>query len=70
MRQPGRPHDIGNADAIKTILAEHYSGDIQDLLPVLGKFLAADAHGELQKSALDNLYDVHHQYARNMIAVI
>jgi hypothetical protein len=40
----GRLHDVGNADAAKSLAAEHCAGRVDDPLTMFGGLLAAHAH--------------------------
>ncbi len=44
MRQVGRFHDVGDADAVKSLLAEQRAGRIDDAFAILGGLLAAHSH--------------------------
>ena len=67
----GRPHDVGDADAAEALGAKQAAGRIKDALAGLGGFFPAHSHMQASamhaKTAIDNLYDAHHQYATSMM---
>ena len=48
MRQPGGPHQVGDADAVKAMPAELGAGDLDDMGTVLRRLFAGDLHHTLR----------------------
>lgn len=43
-------HDVGDADAVETLLAEEFACHCKDLLAILGEFFPAHSHQKLHQS--------------------
>src|SRR4051812_44709262 len=64
MRQAGALHDFGDGDAVEPSLPEQPARNLHDPCAVFRRLLPADFH-VFSPWALDNLYDVDHQYAKH-----
>src|SRR5438270_11315940 len=64
MRQAGALHDLGDRDALESLLAEQPASDLDDPRAIFRRLLPAHLHA-LSPSAIDKLYDIHHQYTNH-----
>src|SRR3954447_758943 len=64
MRQAGALHDLGDRDALESLLAEQPTSYLDDPRAIFRRLLPAHFHA-FAPSALDRLYDIHHQYSNH-----
>src|SRR5205085_5322965 len=68
IRQASALHDLGDRDALESLLAEQPDSDLDDPRAIFRRLLPAHFHA-CSPSALDKLYDIHHQYTIMIIII-
>src|SRR3954447_26741638 len=65
MCQAGALHDLGDRDALESLLAEQPASFLDDPRAIFRRLLPAHFHAFSPYGFLDKLYDTHHQYTNH-----